>query len=73
VRLKDAVCPAGMVAESEDPEAGPIAKSGANVPVPDKETACGLPSALSVIPRLAVGLPAAAGVKTTLIVQLAPG
>jgi hypothetical protein len=73
VRLKDAVCPAAMVAEFEDPEAGPIAKSGAAVAVPDRATVCGLPTALSVTLRLAVALPAAAGAKTTLMVQLAPG
>ena len=72
-RSKDAVCPAVIVAEFEEPEAGPIAKSGTAAPVPDKSTACGLPSALSLIPRLAVALAAAVGVKTTLIVQLAPG
>jgi hypothetical protein len=72
-RSKDAVCPAVIVAEFEDPEAGPIAKSGNAVPVPDKSTACGLPSALSVIPRLAVALAATVGVKTTLMVQLDPG
>ena len=73
VRLKDAACPAAMVAEFEDPEAGPMAKSGAAVAVPDKATVCGLPTALSVTLRLAVALPAAAGAKTTLMVQLAPG
>ena len=73
VRLKDAVCPAVMVAELDDPDAGPTAKSGAPVDVPDKATACGLPTALSVTSRLAVALPAAVGEKTTLIVQLAPG
>src|SRR5580700_1953933 len=56
VRLKDAACPAAMVAEFEDPEAGPMAKSGAAVAVPDKPTLCGLPTALSVIARVADAL-----------------
>lgn len=72
-RLKDAVCPAVMVAEFEDPEAGPIEKPGAAVAVPDRATVCGLPTALSVTARLAVALPAAVGAKTTLMVQLVPG
>jgi hypothetical protein len=72
-RLKDAVCPAAMVAEFEDPEAGPIAKSGAAVAVPDRATVCGLPTALSVTLKLAVALPAAVGAKMILMVQLAPG
>jgi hypothetical protein len=72
-RLKEAVCPAAMVAEFEDPEAGPIAKSGAAVAVPDRATVCGLPTALSVTLKLAVALPAAVGAKMILMVQLAPG
>ena len=72
-RSKDAVCPAAMVAELEDPEAGPIEKFGVNVAVPDNATACGLPTALSVIARLAAAFPPALGVKTTLMMQLAPG
>ena len=58
-RLKDAACPATMVAELEDPEAGVIAKSGAAVAAPDKATVCGLPTALSVTARLADASPAA--------------
>ena len=42
------------------------------VPVPEKLTVCGLPLALSVMLTAAVRLPLAAGVKVTLIVQLAP-
>jgi hypothetical protein len=72
VRLKDAACPEVTVAEFEDPAAGPMAKSGAAVAVPDKPMLCGLPTALSVITRLADALPPAVGAKTTLIVQLAP-
>ena len=73
VRLKDAACPEVTVAEFEDPAAGPMAKSGAAVAVPDKAMFCGLPTALSVTLRLAVALPTAVGAKTTSIVQLAPG
>jgi hypothetical protein len=40
-------------------------------PVPVRETVCGLPVALSVIETFAVRVPAAVGVKVTLIVQLA--
>jgi hypothetical protein len=72
-RLKDAICPVEMVAEFEDPEAGPIAKSGAAVAVPDRATVCGLPTALSVTLKLAVALPAAVGAKMILMEQLAPG
>jgi hypothetical protein len=72
-RLKDAVCPAEIVAEFEDPEAGPVEKPGAAVAMPDKPTLCGLPTALSVTARLAAAFPAAVGEKTTLMVQLAPG
>jgi hypothetical protein len=42
------------------------------VPVPVRVTDCGLPLALSVRVRAALRDPAAAGVKVTLIVQLAP-
>ncbi len=45
---------------------------GLPVPVPEKVTDCGLPVALSVRVRAAVKDPLAAGVKVTLIVQLAP-
>ena len=43
------------------------------VPVPVKETFCGLPLALSVTIRVPDRLPVAVGVKVTLKVQLAPG
>ena len=42
------------------------------VPVPVRLTLCGLPVALSVTVRAALRVPLAAGVKVTLIVQLAP-
>jgi len=42
------------------------------VPVPLRETDCGLPSALSVRVRVPVRVPVAVGVKLTLMVQLAP-
>ena len=38
------------------------------VPVPDRGTVCGLPLALSLIVRLAVRLPVAAGAKVTIMV-----
>ncbi len=42
------------------------------VPVPVRLTLCGLPAALSVRVIAAARVPLAAGVKVTLIVQLAP-
>jgi hypothetical protein len=42
------------------------------VPVPDRETPCGLPAALSVMEILAVREPVAVGSNVTLIVQVAP-
>ena len=44
----------------------------AAVPTPLRETACGLPLALSVILTVAVRWPVVVGVKVTLIVQFAP-
>jgi hypothetical protein len=46
--------------------------AAAEVPVPERLTVCGLPVALSAMLRDALRVPAAAGVKVTLIVQLAP-
>jgi hypothetical protein len=40
-------------------------------PVPDNETGCGLPAALSVTFNVAARVPAVVGIKVTLIVQLA--
>jgi len=57
------------VAEVEEPELAPTEKS---VPVPVRPTLCGLPTALSVTANDPVALPAAVGLKMTLIVQLAP-
>jgi len=42
------------------------------MPVPERPTDWGLPVALSVMARAAARLPAADGVKVTLMVQLAP-
>jgi len=42
------------------------------MPVPERLTDWGLPAALSVMARAAERLPAAEGVKVTLMVQLAP-
>jgi hypothetical protein len=50
---------------------GEMLTAGA-VPVPERLTLCGLPVALSARVRDAVRVPLAAGVKVTLIVQLAP-
>src|SRR5207245_857479 len=43
------------------------------MPVPASETDCGLPAASSVMFTVVARAPVAAGVKLTLIVQLAPG
>ena len=48
------------------------AGADAVVPEPLKATDCGLPDALSVIVTLALRLPAAVGVKVTLMKQEAP-
>ncbi len=48
-----------------------LAAAGA-LPVPVKDTVCGLPLASSVIVMAPVRVPVAVGVKVTLIVQLAP-
>src|SRR5579863_7799572 len=44
--------------------------AGGGVPVPVRETACGLPAALSVTVTEAAREPVAVGVKVTLIVQV---
>jgi hypothetical protein len=44
----------------------------APVPVPESETVCGLPGALSLIDSVPVRVPVAVGVKVTDIVQFAP-
>lgn len=72
-RLKDAVCPAVMLAELEDPLAVAISKSAAAVAVPDRATVCGLLTALSAIFIPAVAFPTVVGLKTTVMVQVAPG
>lgn len=46
--------------------------AGAAAPVPLRATVCGLPLALSAIETDAVRVPLAAGLKMTLMVQLAP-
>jgi hypothetical protein len=71
-RSKDAVCPAAIVAELEEPDAGPIEKPGRDAPVPESAISCGLPVALSVIVTAPTRLPAAFGVKVTDIWQLLP-
>jgi hypothetical protein len=72
-RLKDAVCPAAMVAEFEDPDAGDIEKSGTAAPVPDTTSCCEPVPALSATMRLALDPPVAVGANATLIVQLSNG
>jgi len=52
--------------------AGVISATGA-MPVPDRDTVCGLPVALSVILSVAERLPATVGVKVTVIMVLPPG
>lgn len=42
------------------------------VPVPARETVCGLPGALSVTSTLPISVPETVGLKTTVILQLAP-
>ena len=49
-----------------------VGESFAVVPVPLRETVCGLPAALSVTLRAALREPLAVGLNVTLIVQLAP-
>ena len=70
--LKLAFCPAVMVWEVGEPEAGFILKSGRAIPVPTKLTDCGLPGAVSLIKRLAIRDPAAVGVNVTMTAQLPP-
>jgi hypothetical protein len=62
--------PAAIVAEVGAPLAGAREKS---VPLPDKETVCGLFDASSLTVRLAVRLPAPVGLNVTLTVQFALG
>ena len=45
--------------------------AGAVMPIPVRETICGLPTALSVMVMVPLRVPIAAGVKVTRIVQLA--
>src|ERR1700758_3714370 len=54
-----------------EPKLKLVAESFAVVPVPLRETVCGLPAALSVTLRAALREPLAGGLKETLIVQLA--
>jgi len=49
-----------------------VTETAKSAPLPPKLTTCGLPAALSVMITEPVLLPAAAGVKVTLMVQLAP-
>jgi hypothetical protein len=50
----------------------PLIEQKPAVPVPLRETVCGLPGALSVTERVPLRLPVALGVKVTLTVQRAP-
>ena len=49
-----------------------MAGAAAATPVPDSETACGLPAALSATEIVPVFAPRVAGLKLTLMLQLAP-
>jgi hypothetical protein len=76
-KLYFVVCPALTVAEVEQfPPAGqlpPVATpSEKSVAVPESETVCGLPTALSVIVRVPARSPPAVGAKLTWVRQLAP-
>ena len=64
--------PALKVAELELPVAIPRPRD-AFPPVPESDTVCGLPEALSVIVRVPLRLPDALGVKVTVTVQLPLG
>lgn len=70
VRWKTACWPGETVSAAADP-AGTLREK--SIPVPASATACGLPGASVVIWRVAVRLPAEAGVKVRLRAQLAPG
>jgi len=72
-RLNVAFCPAEMVCEVGNPDAGPTVKSGAGVPVPETATTCEPVPALSATVRFALAPEAAVGVNVTLIVQLVIG
>ena len=61
-RLKMAVCPALMICEVDEPDAGPTVKSGVAVPNPDNVMICGLPSALSARLTVPARLPVVVGV-----------
>lgn len=67
IKLNFALCPALTVCEAGCPGAGPMAKSGAAVATPDKETVCGLPAALSLIATVPVRVPATVGLNVTVI------
>jgi hypothetical protein len=63
-------CPGVTVAEVEAPEAAANEKS---CPVPDRATVCGLVEALSVKVRVAVRVPAAAGLKARVTLHVPLG
>jgi len=69
VTLKLSVLPAFTVCT----DVGPVnpKSGGVVVPVPVSPTVCGLPAALSVMVKVPVRVPAAVGVKVTLIMQFA--
>ena len=67
LRLKLAVCPALMVCDVDDPEAGEMLKPGAAAPSPDREIVCGLPEALSLIVTVPDRFPVVVGVNVIAI------
>lgn len=63
--------PPGVTVAVVDPPEGIEMVTSAFVPVPFRETVCGLPAALSAMLNAAVRAPVAVGANVTLIVQLA--
>src|SRR5579872_1828570 len=73
--VRTAVCDEQAVVTGQFPKArleGERLTLPVPVPVPERLTVCGLPVALSVTLTAAVRVPAAVGVKVTLMVQWAP-
>jgi hypothetical protein len=71
-KLKLAVCPALMVCDDDDPEAGEMLKSGPAAPGPERGIVCGLPEALSLIVTVPDRFPVVVGVNVMAIWQLPP-
>ena len=69
-RLKVALLPGITVAEVGDPDAAAITKLFATAPVPESAMVCDPPPALSATRTDALAVPAAVGVKVTLMLQV---